>query len=112
MGTLGFRLSFRRDAQLPPAVQFKLALAGVSIGWKYGLVQAVTPLAEGAEAMALEFDAQVEAIRSSAQARESPGEAGEAAPTGADTAAAAAAVAAAGDGDGRVRDDVKEAVSV
>lgn len=54
--------------QLAPAVQLKLMLAGVANGWKYGLIQAVTLLAEDEDAKDLQFDAEIEAIRSAAAA--------------------------------------------
>lgn len=66
--------------QLAPAVQFQLALAGALNGWQYGLIAAVTPLAEREDAKDLLFDGEVEGIRAAA-------------------AAAAAATATAKDGD-------------
>lgn len=47
-------------------MQFQLALAGALSGWKYGLIRAVTPLAESEDAKDLLFDAEVEGIRAAA----------------------------------------------
>nr|ATD53303.1 lycopene beta-cyclase [Dictyopteris undulata] len=60
--------------KLPPAVQLKLALAGAANGWKHGLLQAVTPLAESAEAVESGFDAEIEAIRRAADAKTTGGD--------------------------------------
>lgn len=54
--------------QLAPAVQFQLALAGALNGWQYGLIAAVTPLAEREDAKDLLFDSEVEDIRAAAAA--------------------------------------------
>ena len=56
------------DPQLAPAVQFQLALAGALSGWQYGLIAAVTPLAEAEEAKDRLFEAEVESIRAAATA--------------------------------------------
>lgn len=56
------------NPQLAPAVQFQLALAGALSGWQYGLIAAVSPLAEGEEAKDRLFDAEVESIRAAATA--------------------------------------------
>ena len=70
----------RKTPQLAPAVQFQLALAGALSGWQYGLIAAVSPLAEGEDAKDLLFDKEVEDIRAAAAAK-----------AGANAAAAAAA---------------------
>ena len=57
------------NLQLAPAVQFQLALAGALSGWQYGLIAAVTPLAEGEDAKDRLFDAEVESIRAAATAK-------------------------------------------
>ncbi|CAM9612775.1 unnamed protein product, partial [Laminaria digitata] len=63
-GRFGFGLQF--FFKLAPAVQFQLALAGALSGWQYGLIAAVSPLAELEDAKDLKFDSEVEAIRSAA----------------------------------------------
>lgn len=50
-------------------MQFRLALAGALTGWQYGLIRAVSPLAEAEDAKDLLFDAEVEGIRAAAAAR-------------------------------------------
>lgn len=50
-------------------MQFQLALAGALSGWQYGLIKAVTPLAEAEDAKDLQFDAEVDAIRAAAKAK-------------------------------------------
>nr|ATD53295.1 lycopene beta-cyclase [Petalonia fascia] len=61
-----FKFGFQFFLKLAPAVQFQLALAGALSGWKYGLIRAVTPLAESEDAKDLLFDAEVEGIRAAA----------------------------------------------
>eukprot|EP00752_Nemacystus_decipiens_P009155 g8177.t2 len=55
--------------KLAPAVQFQLALAGALTGWQYGLIAAVTPLAEAEDAKDRLFDAEVDSIRAAATAK-------------------------------------------
>lgn len=50
-------------------MQFQLALAGALNGWKYRLIAAVTPLAEGEDAKDRLFDAEIEGIRAAATAK-------------------------------------------
>ncbi|CAB1100630.1 unnamed protein product [Ectocarpus sp. CCAP 1310/34] len=64
-----FKFGLQFFFKLAPAVQFQLALAGALSGWKYGLIKAVTPLAEAEEAKDLLFDAEVDAIRAAAKAK-------------------------------------------
>lgn len=64
-----FPLASTTNPQLAPAVQFQLALAGALNGWKYGLIAAVTPLAEAEDAKDRLFDAEVESIRAAATAK-------------------------------------------
>lgn len=54
--------------QLAPVVKIKLMLAGVTDGWAFGLIQAVTPMASIEEDKALGFDSEIETIRSEAAA--------------------------------------------
>ncbi|CAM9542650.1 unnamed protein product, partial [Hapterophycus canaliculatus] len=61
-----FKFGFKFFFKLAPAVQFQLALAGALSGWQYGLIRAVSPLAEGEDAKDLLFDAEVEGIRAAA----------------------------------------------
>nr|ATD53299.1 lycopene beta-cyclase [Undaria pinnatifida] len=63
-GRFGFGVQF--FLKLAPAVQFQLALAGALNGWQYGLISAVSPLAAVEDAKDLQFDSEVEAIRSAA----------------------------------------------
>lgn len=62
--------------QLAPAVQFQLALAGALSGWQYGLIAAVSPLAELEDAKDLLFDSEVEGIRAAAASAAAAAKAG------------------------------------
>lgn len=57
-------------------MQFQLALAGALNGWQYGLITAVSPLAEREDSKDLMFDGEVEGIRAAAAAAAETGKAG------------------------------------
>ncbi|CAM9885386.1 unnamed protein product [Pylaiella littoralis] len=71
-----FKFGVQFFFKLAPAVQFQLALAGALNGWQYGLITAVSPLAEREDSKDLMFDGEVEGIRAAAAAAAETGKAG------------------------------------
>lgn len=93
-------------------MQLQLATAGALYGWRDGLLKSVTPLAAAEDAKDLQFDAEIEDIRSAAAAAAAAAAGADGADGGDDDGGSGGSGGMAVRGEGLAADEAKELAAV